>query len=127
MKDLRSELMKKVVAYEERRVGTWLVWFMGIIGLLLVGTVFSLWYVGTEVIRRQTFELLSLFREDWEIIAEFWQDTAAVVWEELPGEWLFVALFLVILGCIFLLVTAKDRHKMARRIRDLVTREPSRT
>lgn len=116
--------MKKIVAYEERRIGIWLAWFVGIIAVLFVGTVFSLWYVGTEVIRRQTFELLGLFREDWEIIAEFWQDTVAVVWEELPGEWFFVALFLVIVGCIFLLVTAKDRHKMVRRIRDLVTRVP---
>lgn len=111
--------MDKVVTYEKHRIVVWLIWFVGLVVFFTIGTLFAFWYFGMEVIKLQTYELLLLFREDWEIIAEYWQDTVNVILVELPYTPLVVGVSLFILLCFFFWTTGGQRHRVAKRMKEL--------
>lgn len=111
--------MDKVLTYEKRRIAVWLGWFVGLVGLLVVGSLTAFWFFGVEVVRRQTLELLLLFREDWEVIAEYWQDTVGVILVELPETQLYVGFGFVTLLVVLFWKTAKERHRVMNRIKDI--------
>lgn len=117
---IHDQLMNKVFTYEKHRVAVWFVCFVGLVGLIAIGALSAFWFFGMEVLKRQTLELLLLFREDWEIIVEYWQDTVGVILIELPYTPLFIALSLItFLGIVFW-KTGSERHRMMNRIKDLV-------
>ncbi len=118
---IHDQLMKKVVAFEKRRSYSWAAWFFLVIGALVMVFGISVWAFGRDVIRRQTLELLGLFQQDWEIIRDFWQDTVGVFLEELPQEWLIVAL-VALVGLIgVVLATTVHRRRVVQRLRELAS------
>lgn len=86
--DLTKIIMGKVVRFEERRTKLWLGKYIFIL-LLFIAVLIFLIYISVNIIQKQqTADLLAIFGEDREIIAEFWQDTVTTFWEELPLIWL---------------------------------------
>ncbi len=118
---IHDELMKKVLTYEKQRSYSWVAWFLFVIGTLIIGLGVSLWAFGAEVAHRQSLDLLSLFQEDWEIIEEYWQDTVGTFLEELPHEWIIVAIFTFIGFVGILWFTAVHRRRVAHRLGELAS------
>lgn len=108
--DVRKQVMEKVVRYEKQRTGRWLVVFIATVVLLVALLFAALWIFAKELVERQTLELLTLLGEDQEIIAEFWQDTLTIFWEELPRRWLLGGIVLVMTLMILWVATRKKRH-----------------
>jgi len=106
--------MKKVVTFEKKRVIIWilraivLVFGFGLIGLIVLG------FVSQELARTGSFELLTLFGEDKEVIAEFWQETVLTFWEELPKREVFILIFSLIIT-IIIIILAKKRWPIIKR------------
>ena len=116
---VHDQLMNKVITFEKRRIAVWFVWFMGLVGILVIGTLTAFWFFGVEVMKRQTLELLLLFREDWEVVAEYLQDTVGVMFAELPDAQLYVGLSFIVLLVVVFWKTGKERHRVINRIKDL--------
>lgn len=87
---LTKRVMKKIVAYEVKKTRTW--FFKVSLGLLLALIIFlvSFWLTASQLIQSRTLELLSLFKDDIEIVRDYWQDTLVTVWEELPRNIIFI-------------------------------------
>jgi hypothetical protein len=87
---MANKVMKRVVAYEVKKTRTW--FLKVVLGLLLALVIFlfSFWLTARDLIQSRTLDLLSLFREDFEIIKDYWQDTLVTVWEELPRNIIFI-------------------------------------
>ncbi len=83
--------MEKIVRFEQRRTHVWMRLFRVSVGFLFMLSGVFLWQVWLRLSDRQTLDLLTLLREDREIIQEFWQDSALVFIEELPQGTLLVA------------------------------------
>ena len=111
--------MKKVVTFEKKRVIIWilraivLVFGFGLIGLIVLG------FVSQELARTGSFELLTLFGEDKEVIAEFWQETVLTFWEELPKREVFILIFSLIITIIIIILAKKRLPIIKRKINGL--------
>ena len=102
---LTKKIMKKVIAFEKRRIIVWITRvFLAILILFL--TTGSLFWLITRILgETKTLELLELFGEDWEIIQEFWQETLVTFWIELPlREILIFAVCLTLLILVVVLL-----------------------
>lgn len=106
--DVAKPVMEKVVAYEKARTRHWVLRFVIIVGILTIFVAAALGMAAVDVAQKQSLELLTLFAQEPEIIAEFWQDTLSVFWQELPQQTIFLALILTggIIG-IFLVTKMK--------------------
>lgn len=77
---------------------------------------FRSWQVVTE---RGTLDLLTIFAEDREIVAEFWQDNLTIFWEELPHRRLVtVAVLVIVVGLIFV-ATKRTRQILRKKLGQL--------
>lgn len=113
--------MTKIIAFEKRRVAVWLTWFVSALLALVVFVVAAIWVFGAEVVRRQTVDLVALFAEDREIIAEFWQDTVQTIVAELPLEPLLLGAGVVGVLALLWVVTKRERGRILHRVRDLAS------
>ncbi len=114
--DIRRAVMEKVVDFEERRTRRWFIkFFLILVGMLtiLAGGTYG---IINEMIDRHTVDLLSLFREDWEIITEYWQDTLMVAWEESPQELIVLGFSISITIGAYLYLTAKKRQIQRKKL-----------
>ena len=111
--------MNQVVGFEKRRSFWWIGKFLFILFVLGALGIWVFWIAATEILQRQTLELLTLFTQDREIIAQFWQDTIMVFFEELPQRKLAVS-FLALLGVVlFVLLTRKKFMIVWKKIQQL--------
>ena len=124
--DVRKSVMDKVVSYEKRRTRQWLMQFFSGTVVLLAMLAIVLWITAKEIVERQLLDLLTLFFEDQEIVAEFWRDTLAVLWEELPQRWLAVVLVIFVVFVVLLSVTRKKRQVIENIRRQLATYDKTR-
>lgn len=119
-KDITRDVMERVIEFERTRIRVFRWLFFTLIGLfgLLLGA--SLFFTGKQAIEFDAFSLLTLFREDWEIIKEFWQDTLATFWEELPTEWVALLILSILSVGVILLVTRKKRAIIQKKRKELL-------
>lgn len=111
--------MKKVVAFERRRVSRWIIVSGIVVALCAAIITVSLLTTYSIASERKTWDVLALFFEDPEIIIEYGLDTLMVFMEELPRQPLLLfGLATVMLGA-FWLVTKHTRQIMRRRMREL--------
>ncbi len=111
--------MDRVVDFERRRVRKWRVIFWGVIGILAIIFVVSLIQALQIIQERGTFDLLMLFTQDQEIIAEFWQDSLATFYEELPHRRLLITVVMAVAVVGIFWLTKKGRKIIARRAEQL--------
>lgn len=120
--DVTRVVMEKVTRFEENRSRRWIMVFLTIIlGIAaLIGVSVLRTY---DVLNKQhTLDLLEIFYEDKEIIAEFWQDTVAVIIDELPQQTVFIGLLLCILLVTIWAITRRRRKIVQRRLSELAKR-----
>ena len=68
----------------------------------------------------KTFELLSLFTQDKEIIQEFWQDTLSTFFQELPVRGVVIFLLSLSLAVLFIIVVIKKLPIIKNRILGII-------
>ena len=119
--------MDQVVRFEESRTHQWVRRFRTIIGALVVLLGVFAWRVWTLVSERHTLDLLALFREDREIIVEFWQETVLTFIEELPQRLLGIVLLVIVLILVVFLMTRKRRAVISRKLSELAKQHKSGT
>lgn len=111
--DVSKRVMEKVVAYEKVRTRRWILRFILVLFVLTVFELSALALVAQDVAQKQSLELLTLFTQDREIIAEFWQDTLTVFWEELPQQAVVLAAVLLA-GMFVIVVVTRGRRRVIR-------------
>ncbi len=123
--DVTKSVMEKVARFEERRTRRWILIFVVIL-LLILGLI-SVTILRTYDIlsERHTLDLLEILYEDREIIAEFWQDTLLIAYQELPQQTVGIGLGLVAIFIAFWVMTRRRRAIMRRRLAELAKRKKS--
>lgn len=112
--DLTEKVMQKVAGYEKRKISLWLGRFAAILVILFGGFLFSAWIFHRVLIDRQIWDLFSLFSQDREIIAEFWQDAMGVIWEEMPRGPIY-ALAVIVFLVFAVILSSRKKLKIIRR------------
>jgi len=117
--DLTKNVMEKVTRYEKRRIKYWL--FKSIFILIsLSGSLLLLtWAFQKELLERKVLDLFYLVNEDKEIILEFWQDTLATIWEEIPQEIFFLLGLVSVIFIAFIIVIKKQLPVIRRKLSQL--------
>lgn len=120
--DITAAVMQRIAKYEQERSGWWLRTFY--LAVVLLGLVVGMVSVrlALQVGERQTLDLITLLREDAEIIREFWADTTEVIFVELPLETIFVLIVLVFVLAFVLWSTRRKRRIAQRRLAELAKR-----
>jgi hypothetical protein len=119
--DVSKKVMDKVIHFEEDRSRQWYVKFslmlLGLFAIIGGGIII----VYNQFSQSQTFELFTLFNQDWEIIAEYWQDTIATIWEESPQDVVIVGLSSVII-IVALVILTRAKRKQLGKVREEVAK-----
>jgi len=117
--DLSNIVMSRIAKIEKKRTRAWILRFslmLVILTLILLGV---LWVIAQDIMEEKTLELLQLFLEDREIIADYWQDTLSIFWQELPHWWLVVAFILTFIAVVYLLSSRKKQQLLRRKMKEL--------
>ncbi len=109
-----KQVMNKVVAFEKKR-SSFFLWnyrvLLGFIVVCLVSVGAALYW---ELMYRKAFDLLTLFFEDREIIAEYWQDTLSTFSYEMPMEYILYLGLCIVVIFVIVIMTKTIREKVTR-------------
>jgi hypothetical protein len=117
--NITHSVMDNVVTLEKKRVVSWKRKFFLILGGLLVFLGGLIFITGKLVFEQKTYELLSLFSEDREIIMEFWQDTIMNFIETLPHPEIELGFVCIALIIIAIISTRRTRKVMKTKEKEL--------
>ncbi|OGG31270.1 hypothetical protein A3A63_01140 [Candidatus Gottesmanbacteria bacterium RIFCSPLOWO2_01_FULL_46_9] len=117
--DVSARVMKKIAGFERRRIAAWIRWFLAVVASLIIGCSVLLLLVVKDLMEKRTFDMLELFTEDREIIAEFWKDVLETFWDELPQEMLLVIAVMLAVLVLFVIVTAQKRRIIQKKLHQL--------
>ncbi len=107
--------MDQVVVYERKRSFFWLLKLSFILFVVFAVGGFFLWSTISELMQQRSFDLLSLFSEEFEVIKEYWKDTLLTFIEEIPPE-------KIILGIVFILIAIVILIKFRKKIKLVLTK-----
>lgn len=123
--DLTRSVMDRVVRFEKRRTRRWMTMFFVVLAVLAVFLGVSFIRAYSVVSERRTLDVLEIFREDREVVSEYWQDTISVALMELPIWTIVCGIGLsVLLGAVWV-KTRRARQITRRRIAALAKRRES--
>jgi hypothetical protein len=117
--DISKSVMHKVALFEKQRIRVWLTGFFSLIAIFVLVSVVTIWLAARQIMEQQSLELLTLFREDPDIIREFWRDTLDVFWAEFPVRLLLVSIVALIVLIIIFIKTRKNRDIMGKKMKQL--------
>lgn len=113
------QVMDKVVAFEKKRSSFFLWNYRVLLGFIVV----CLTSVGAalywELTYRNAFDLLMLFFEDREIIAENWQDTLGTFFYEMPMEYVLYLGLCIVVIFVIVIMTKPIREKVRRMMQNI--------
>lgn len=109
--DVTKPVMDKVIRFERKRTMSWFRRYWLIIILSGVLVLLLGWFIVKTLSDQQSFVLLSLFRQDPEIISSYWRDTLWVFWQEVPHRVLWISAVLL-LGIIIGVVVTRRKRKI---------------
>lgn len=120
--DVTRSVMRQVLQFEEKRTKGWLLIFSALV--LLIASCIALGLVRTYFIlaEQHTWDVLELFGQDREIIAEFWQDTLIIFWTEIPKVTLFFSIGLLLVLILVWIITRRQRQIVRRRLTEFAKR-----
>jgi hypothetical protein len=95
--DISQPVMNRVVGFEKKQISYWKIRFRIILTTLILVLLIITLLIIQSFIKNGSWDFLTVFSEDWEIICEFWQDTVISFWMEAPQ-------LEIITGCIVLLI-----------------------
>lgn len=114
--NLEEKIIKKVYQFEERRtISALFKYFLAILTFLLL-SFFSLQVFVSILNEQQTFDLLELFKEDFETIKNYFGDVLATFYEELPKQEFLVFLFFLVILAFVLLLFTKNYQRIKNRL-----------
>jgi hypothetical protein len=117
--DIKTPVMQKVTSIEKKRVFSWKRNFFIGISVCLLGGMIVFLNIGAILYQQQTFDLLTLFTEDGEVIREYWQDTVISFIEELPQTDVYIGLGICAVILIALLVSSHTRRVIRKKEQEL--------
>ena len=117
--DVSKTVMDKVVRYEEGRAWRWRRRYVLTLIILLCILTGGIYFIIRSFLDLQTFALLSLFREDWEVISEFWQDTLATVWEESPHGLILLGFCMCAMIILYIYFTRRKRLLLKKKMKQV--------
>lgn len=120
--DVSESVMKKVARYEQSRTSTWLGMFYGGVALLASLVIIYVWSSWQTITDLQSWDLLTIFMQDQEIIRDYWQDTVMAFVDELPLETMFLASLVLGVLLVVIVATKKRRKVYEHRMRELAKR-----
>lgn len=123
--DITQSVMEKVSEFEEQRSKTWLSVFIVVLLVIGISIVASGYRAYTILAERHTLDLLEIFYQDREILAEFWQDTMMVALAELPQQTVMFGFCFAVLLVSIWVVTRHQRRIVKRRLTELAKRKKS--
>ena len=112
-------VMDKVIRYEERNTRRWRKKYIFILVILLSILTGGIYFIIRSFLDLQTFALLSLFREDWEVISEYWQDTLATVWEESPHGLILLGFCMCAMIILYIYFTRRKRLLLKKKMKQV--------
>jgi xanthine/uracil permease len=117
--DVTQSVMKNIASLERKRITSYRRKLFAVLGglvLLFAGIVV---FVIRILEQQQTFDLLTVFSEDREIIVEFWQDTVISFFQELPEPEIVIGGIVLCTVFAVVLVTRKKRSIMTRKEKEI--------
>jgi len=124
--DITTSVMEKVTRFEEQRSKSWLSGFIFVLIIIGISIIASGYRAYSILLERHTLDLLEIFYQDREILAEFWQDTMFILLAELPQRTLVLGVSLGVLLISVWVVTRNRRKVVQRRLEELAKRKKSR-
>ncbi|MEK7577343.1 MAG: hypothetical protein AAB492_01825 [Patescibacteria group bacterium] len=122
-----TPIMRRIITLEKHRLLKTLSLFIGVFATLFMACiVVSLAFI-QDVRDLGTWDVLSLFWEDREIIAEYWQDALSTFWLEVPMGYMYIFLGISILSLIFVYFTREKRKNLKNRSQKLASYEKTST
>ena len=121
--DVTHSVMDRISRFESRRSGRWLAVFW-ITVLVLSGSIIIFFSRAYRILsERKTWDVLEIFYQDREIISEFWQDTMAIAFAELPQKTLLLGVSALVLLAVSWIITRHRRRIVTRRLAELAKRK----
>lgn len=117
--DVSQGVMKRILSFERRRVALWLLFFFSVAFFLFSLIILYGRASWQAIAERQSLELLQIFRQDQEVIADLWQDVLLTFWQELPQHKLAAAFFSLSLLISFVALTRRRLKIILRKLREL--------
>ena len=124
---ISTPVMKRIISLEKNTILRALGLFIAAFSALSVAFfIVSLRFV-QDVRDLGTSDVLTLFWEDHEIIADYWREVLSTFWLEAPVEYIYILLGIVMFSIIILIITAKKRKLLRIKAQKLASYEKSST
>lgn len=117
--DVSQNVMEKIVRFEQSRTRRWLRIFFTTLAVLFILFGILSWVNVQTLNEFRAWDMLHLFREDPEIIGDYWQDTVSVFLSFLPPEMILLSLLVIVGVVLFIVGTGKRRKIVITRAREL--------
>lgn len=122
---ITSNVMKRIVIVEKNSLLRNLAVLVGIFtSLLLVFAAVTVLFI-QDVRDLGTWDVLTLFWEDREIVADYWRDALSTFWLEVPNEYVFILLGVLVISWIMYYRTREKRKTYSLRSQKLASYEKS--
>lgn len=108
--DITSNVMKRIVIVEKKNLLRNLAVFVGIFASLLLAFAAVTVLFIQDVKDLGTWDVLTLFWEDREIVADYWRDVLSTFWLEVPNEYILILFGLLVISWI-IYYRSRDRRK----------------
>lgn len=119
--------MDKVISYEQKRISWWIGRSVAVVAFALLLFLVISYIAINKINSLESWDLLTLFWEDPEIISSFWKDTLLTFWIELPKTEFYFLVFLIASIIIWWATSANERNKMHKKIAGLAKYQKSGT
>jgi hypothetical protein len=117
--EISYRVMKEVVQIEERQTKVWNITFITILCSLFILLGLGLYQIYVYFNDYQLFAFFDLFKQDWEIISDYWQETIIALWDESPKELLLLGLIVCGIILTYILITRRKRSIVQKKIQQI--------
>lgn len=118
--DISKNVMRRVVSFEKKRSYGWIIKLGSLLAISLVSAILFIFFALQELTEQKTFELLSLFQEDWEIIKDYWKDTLDIFWIEVTQTKIAFGVLILAIVVLLLFFQKKKIKLIAKKLKVLV-------
>jgi len=124
-RNITARVMKRVVGIEKKMlVKTLAMLFIVFTSMFVIFAVVIIAFI-KDVRDLGTWDVLTLFWEDREIVADYWRDALSTFWLEVPNEYVFIFLGVLVISWIIYQGTREKRKMYSLRSQKLASYEKS--
>lgn len=117
---LEKKILDKVYRFETKRTFVKLILKLILLAIAIVLGGYFLGILFDELVRQKTLDVFEIFKEDIEIIWEYFNDTVFIVYNEIPKITLLLAVIFSFSGLVLILTITKNFVKIRNKIRSLI-------